>query len=82
MKKASKVYSLMQECLNEGIANTVFVVRLANACLGWTYIFGARGDYCTSSYRKQVYDKYPKYTNLVTKCQRLSKGKDTCSGCY
>ena len=82
MNTAAKVDQMMQEWRNEGVANTVFVVRLANACIGWTYIFGARGDYCTSNYRKQVYDKYPKYTNLVTKCQRLSKGKSTCTGCH
>lgn len=82
MNTAAKVDELMQEWRNEGVANTVFVVRLANACIGWTYIYGARGDYCTSSYRQQVYNKYPSYTNLITKCQKLSKGKDTCSGCY
>lgn len=82
MYNAAQVDQMMQDWRNEGVANTVFVVRLANACIGWTYIFGARGDYCTASYRKQVYTKRPKYTNLVTKCQRLSKGKDTCIGCY
>lgn len=82
MNTAAKVDQLMQEWKAEGVANTVFVVRLANACIGWTYIYGARGDYCTSSYRQQVYNKYPSYTNLITKCQKLSKGKDTCTGCY
>ena len=82
MNTAAQVDKIIQEMKNEGVANTVFLVRLANACIGWTYIYGARGSYCTSSYRKQVYNKYPKYTNLVTKCQRLSKGKTTCSGCY
>ena len=82
MNTAAKVDELMQEWRNEGVANTVFVVRLANACIGWTYIFGARGEYCTSNYRKQVYNAHPTYTNLIDKCQRLKKGKDTCSGCY
>ena len=81
MNTAAKVDQLMQEWRNEGVDNVTFVVRLANACIGWTYIFGARGEYCTSAYRKQVYNKHTEYTNLITKCRILNSGADSCSGC-
>lgn len=58
------------------------VWETALLCIGWPYIFGDRGSYCTSSHRKAVYAKHPKYTSLIDKCQVLNSSSATsCSGC-
>ena len=55
-------------------------------CVGWPYIFGDRGQYCTPGQRKAVYNKHGGET-LITKCQALSKEggqaviTGSCDGC-
>ena len=55
--------------------------KLALLCVGWPYIFGARGQKCTPSYRQQVFNKYPEKTTIKTKCQALTNGNTNCNGC-
>lgn len=63
------------------------VWQLAKLCIGWPYIFGDRGQYCTPAQRKAVYNKNPDQDGLVSKCKALSlvDGKATvtgdCAGC-
>lgn len=56
--------------------------RIAIACIGWAYVFGAWGAYCTVSERKQRY-RYNNIASILEKCQRLrsSDPKGTCEGC-
>lgn len=49
-------------------------------CIGWPYIFGDRGEYCTPEKRKAVYNKHGG-TTLISKCQVLQSGAASCSGC-
>ena len=81
MNTAAKVDEIIKELKSQLIPKHEFVVIVANACIGWTYIFGSRGSYCTPSYRKSVYKDHPTYTNLIDKCQVLKSGKANCVGC-
>ena len=56
--------------------------KAALLCIGWPYIFGDRGEYCTPSRRQSVFNSHPEQTGLIDKCQVLnSKKKADCSGC-
>ena len=63
----------------EGLSKPEIVVKIAEACMGWPYVFGARGQLCTSPNRSaRRRDDHP---TIVTKCQVLSGSKQTCIGC-
>ena len=52
--------------------------QIALLCVGWAYVFGARGQYCTPANRRARYsDKYP---TIKTKCKNFD-GSASCSGC-
>lgn len=71
---------------NASLPNPLKVVEIANACIGWPYVWGAVGGrFCTVANRKKYFnggnigegDK-----NLIKKrCQVLSEKKSTCNGC-
>ena len=55
-------------------------------CVGWPYIYGDRGQYCTISHRQAVYNKGPGekcYDNVRKACQAIRETNPTgsCSGC-
>ena len=81
MNTASKVASLMEDWKKESIAKTVFVVKLANALIGWSYVFGARGEYCSPANRRRFYNSKGKPT-IKSKCQNFDgSGYSGCAGC-
>ena len=50
----------------------------ALACVGWPYIFGDRGEYCTPAHRRARYsDDHP---TIKSKCKNFD-GSGSCSGC-
>ena len=52
--------------------------QVALLCVGWAYVFGARGQLCTPANRRARYsDKYP---TIKTKCKNFD-GSASCSGC-
>lgn len=47
-------------------------------CVGWPYVFGARGEYCTPANRRRYYrDAHP---TIKTSCKNY-EGTGSCSGC-
>lgn len=56
-------------------------------CIGWPYIFGDRGQYCTPAQRRNVYNAHPDQEGLVSKCKALSLDGEkavitgSCGGC-
>lgn len=47
-------------------------------CVGWAYVFGARGQYCTPANRRALYkDEHP---TIKTACKNYDGG-GSCSGC-
>ena len=52
----------------------------ALACVGWAYVFGARGQYCTPANRRARYsDDHP---TIKTKCKNFNgSGSAGCKGC-
>lgn len=80
MKTAAEVENLVTDWKSQGIMYADMCVKLAEACMGWAYVFGARGDYCEPVNRRNRYrDDHP---TIKTKCKNFN-GKDSsgCSGC-
>ncbi len=66
-----------------GYTKAQLTAKIAHLCLGWAYIFGARGQYCTVSYRRNrsnaVGGKEGKV--IAEKCMVLNGKKSACKGC-
>ena len=79
MKTWKEVEVELNEWLANGQKGPVAVVKLANECVGWPYVFGAWGEECNPSNRKRrMRDDHP---TIKSACQVLSGKKDSCSGC-
>lgn len=52
--------------------------RAALLCIGWPYVFGGRGQYCTPSNRRSM--NWKSYPNIREKCRNFD-GNGTCEGC-
>ena len=79
MNTAKQVEQMLNEWKLQGLSAPDIVVNLANACMGWAYVFGARGEYCTPANRQRFYNSQKKET-IKTKCKNFS-GSGSCSGC-
>ena len=81
MNSAEYVSQQIEKLKGGGIPLSEAAWKAALLCVGWPYIYGDRGEYCTPAKRKSVYKSHPDKTTLVTKCQVLSDKKSSCSGC-
>lgn len=85
MNTAAQVDNLVAEWKAQGLTVAEMVIKLAEACLGWAYVFGARGDYCTPSVRRQRYNGTKpgkNKDNIKARCKNF-EGADMsgCAGC-
>ena len=78
MNTAEYVDQLIVDLKNNGMVLSDVAWEAAIACVEWSYVFGARGQYCTPANRRARYrDDHP---TIKTKCQNFD-GDKTCSGC-
>ena len=57
--------------------------QVALLCVGWAYVFGARGQYCTPANRRARYNATAEgknKDNIKAKCKNF-EGTGSCSGC-
>lgn len=77
MNTADFVDNLITTQKAEGRPGQEIAWNAALACVGWPYVFGARGEYCTVATRKKYYrDDHP---TIKTACKAYDGG--SCSGC-
>ena len=86
MNSAEYVDQQITKLKNKGIPLSEAAWKAALLCVGWPYIFGDRGQYCTIEHRKAVYNKDPDqkvYQNVRKGCQAIRENNPTgsCSGC-
>jgi len=83
MNTATQVDQLISGWKKDGLSKSEIIAKTAEASLGWPYVFGARGQYCTSSYRKQraTATGGAEGNEIIKKCQILRGSKDTCIRC-
>lgn len=79
MKTYNDVKTLVNQWKADGLSKSSVVVNAANACIGWPYVYGGRGELCTPGNRRSRVN--PDYPSIVDKCQVLSGSSGSCSGC-
>ena len=82
MKTADYVSKLISDMKAQGAVLSDIAWEAALACVGWAYVFGARGEYCDPSNRRsRASDAHP---TIKSACKNFN-GKDTvpagCVGC-
>ena len=85
MYTADQVDRLIEEWRAAKLPKAQQVVNIANACLGWSYVWGSLGQYCTTANRQS----YMRSSNIAagdinlikSRCQILSGARGSCAGC-
>lgn len=80
MNSARQVDEQIQVMKASGWSSQAIVWNTAKLCVGWPYVFGAWGAYCTPAERKK---RYKKDHDTYSKCQvlRSDNPKTSCDGC-
>lgn len=85
MYTASQAAKMIAQWKVEELSRPEIVIKAAEACLGWPYVWGAAGQYCTPAYRKQfaARSSCPEAESkvILSKCQVCSGKKSSCDGC-
>lgn len=86
MNTAEYVDKQIQALKSGGIPLSEAAWKASLLCVGWPYIFGAKGQLCTQAYRRQVYNRNPskeEYQNVRKNCQAIRETNPTgsCAGC-
>ena len=85
MNTASKMKEMLAEWKAQGLSKAEVIWKEAEACIGWPYVFGARGELCKPATRRQYYNNYinskpAEAQKIKDRCQALSKGLE-CTTC-
>ena len=85
MKTYAEVDNLITQWKAEGLSKEEIIKKTAEACMGWPYVWGGFGQYCTPKNRKSYADRSscPSAESAVIrkKCQVLNGSKGGCAGC-
>lgn len=86
MNTWKQVEAMLTEWKQSNLNAPEICVKLANACIGWSYVFGGRGEYCTPANRRvrmngTAQSQPAESAEIKKKCQVLSGKKSECNGC-
>ena len=85
MYNAKEVDALVKEMKSMGKSKPEIVIMAATACIGWPYVWGANGQYCTVANRQACMKSSNIGTkdrqNIIDRCQVLKGTKGSCAGC-
>ena len=81
MNSAEYVENLITDLKTQGVPLSTVAWQAALACVGWAYVFGARGEYCTPANRRKYYaSKGDEHPTIKSACKNFD-GDGSCSGC-
>ena len=84
MKSADYVAQQLEKMKKAGTDLMQVAWQIALLCVGWAYVFGARGEYCTPANRRAyAKSKGADHPTIASKCQviREDDPKSSCNGC-
>lgn len=84
MKSADYVQKQLEKLVKAGTDLMIVAWKIALLCVGWAYVFGALGEYCTPANRRKYYrSKGADHPTIASKCQviREKNPKSSCDGC-
>lgn len=81
MYSSDYVLSQIEQLKADGNPLSVVAWMTAKNCVGWAYVFGARGELCTPTNRQKYYaSKGADHPTIKSACKNFS-GDGSCSGC-
>ncbi len=82
MYTAEEVDALRERLEREGTRRPEIVKKMAWACVGWPYVFGAAGEMCTPEVRRKYAGYHAEYAeNIRRACPVLSGKQGDCAQC-
>ena len=86
MNTAAQVEAMIAQWVANGETKAQIAVNIAEACMGWAYVFGAAGQECTPATRRSYIKNYetrnPAESQQIKKtCQVTNGSKSSCDGC-
>ena len=85
MYSAAEVDAMVAQWKAEGDTKVGVCVKAAYACMGWPYVWGGAGQYCTAANRRSYANRSscPEAESkvIIKKCQVANGSKGSCSGC-
>lgn len=78
MNSAEYVANLITDLKNKGCVLSDVAWQACLACVGWAYVFGAWGEFCTPANRRKRYSAA--HPTIKTKCKNFN-GDKACDGC-
>lgn len=85
MNTAQDLTNALSNWKTMGMTKAELVVKIAEFCMGWPYVWGGLGELCTptnrGNYAKRSNCPAGESAEIRRLCQRISKGKTTCDGC-
>ena len=85
MNSAATVDNLINNWKTMGLTKAEMAVKVAEACMGWPYVWGGYGQYDTPSNRKSYAERSScpagEKEQIRKKCQVLNGTRSDCSGC-
>lgn len=87
MNTYNQVQSMLSNWQTMGMTKTEIAVKVAEACMGWSYVWGGYGQNCTKANREAYANRSVcpsgEQNEIRNKCQQLrsSNPKSVCDGC-
>lgn len=85
MNSAADVANMISNWSTMGLTKAEMAVRIAEACLGWPYVWGGAGQYCTPANRRSYANRSTcpegEARQIVKLCQVLNGKRGSCDGC-
>lgn len=85
MNTYAKVQSLITAWKSQSLSRTDLIRAIAEACLGWPYVWGAGGQKCTPSHRRAYAARSAcpegEAARILKKCPVCSGKQEACSVC-
>lgn len=85
MNTYAKVQSLITAWKSQSLSRTDLIRAIAEACLGWPYVWGAAGQKCTPSHRRAYAARSAcpegEAARILKKCPVCSGKQEACSVC-
>lgn len=82
MNTAKQVASKLAEWTKQGLAKAEIAWKLALACVGWAYVFGARGQYCDPVNRRHFFNSHgADHPTIKSACRNFNGSDQTTGAC-
>lgn len=82
MNTAKQAADMISAWTEEGKPKQEIAWRLALACVGWAYVFGARGQYCDPVNRRNFYSSHgDEHPTIKSACRNFSGSDKTVGAC-